>query len=230
MAALCRSFATTRRTQPLDEPPARVLARVTAKPAPSVRDKQLWDIWLEHPRPAIYSVDLKDTTLRRHLSGSRCCDRLPLGITMLRSFYLSTSRCCDRFRCGLIIHKEGLIGFTNVAIGNQFLSGRCRYDVASSAPDWRRSMTRRTGLSRAVGARLAKPRGLGQSGPCGWPGMGRSEERPSFDGLCPALTQNGMESRTLPVRFSLDAQKRSGGLRYFWQCVHMPVSLQAPLL
>ena len=145
---------------------------------------------------------------------------LPFDITMLRSISLRSH------------HPQGRIDWIHQCCDRQpfrqFLSGRCRYDVASSAPDWRRSMTRRTGLSRAVGARLAKPRGLGQSGPCGWPGMGRSEERPSFDGLCPALTQNGVESRTLPVRFSLDAQKRSGGLRYFWQCVHMPVSLQAP--
>ena len=32
-----------------------------------------------------------------------------------------------------------------------------------------------------------------QAEPRGWPGIGRSEERPSFDGLCPAMTENDME-------------------------------------
>ena len=35
--------------------------------------------------------------------------------------------------------------------------------------------------------------GRAQAEPRGWPGIGRSEERPSFDGLCPAMTENDME-------------------------------------
>jgi hypothetical protein len=35
--------------------------------------------------------------------------------------------------------------------------------------------------------------GRAQAEPRGWPGIGRSEERRSFDGLCPAMTENDME-------------------------------------
>jgi hypothetical protein len=103
------------------------------------------------------------------------------------------------------------------------LFGRRRYDVASSrlAPlhgpvRHCRACPRHPRRPAApafpalLAARSAKPCGLGQAGPRGWPGIGRSEERPSFDGLCPAMTENGMESMTLPVCFSLDAQKRAG--------------------
>ena len=44
-----------------------------------------------------------------------------------------------------------------------------------------------------VGARSAKQFGHLQAEPLGWPGIGRSEERPSFDGLSPAMTENDME-------------------------------------
>jgi hypothetical protein len=53
-----------------------------------------------------------------------------------------------------------------------------------------------------------------QAEPRGWPGIGRPEERPSFDGLCPAMTEMTWKSAT---NFGFAEWNRFDRLRGLWR-------------
>jgi hypothetical protein len=78
-----------------------------------------------------------------------------------------------------------------------------RHAIAAGAPrhcEFRTiALTVMPGLSRpstsfnhAAGSRSAGHLPAAHAEPRGWPGIGRSKERPFFDRLYPAMTENGM--------------------------------------